>query len=265
MLLALLAFTLLVPGAVSAASVSITQTAQTALAKHIAAAPAPVRDKLNAQYLSLQSYQRQETALDDRYKALHASNAAALDAVNKRIKLIDADKISRLTNELNATRARYEPLLTLYTSLNKRIADARKLKLKELTSMLATQAELMKPATQLAREDIRVREAALKAAKAAAAATVKALKTSLAAITPLHAQTKTAQSVVSGAKKSLPAVVKTMNACVKSGSHDGTLQSLTTLVASSKSIIDQKTRIVGYENQITAIISKVNAQIPSKS
>ena len=48
----------------------------------------------------------------------------------------------------------------------------------------------MKPATQLAREDIRVREAALKAAKAAAAATVKALKTSLAAITPLHATSR---------------------------------------------------------------------------
>ncbi|MFC4811456.1 hypothetical protein [Paenibacillus sp. GCM10023250] len=263
-LLALLALALLIPGTASAASVSISKTAQTALSKHIAAAPAPTKDKLNAQYLALQSYQGQETSLDERYKSLHASNGQLLDAVNKRIKAIDAEKLARLANEANAAREKYKPLFALYTSLNKQIADARKLKLKELTAVLSRQAGTVKIAVQLAREEIRMRDDALKTAKASTAKTVKALKTKLAAIDPLHAQTKTAQSAVSGMKKNIPGVVKTMNACVKSGSFAGTLEALNALVSSSKGIVDYKTRIVGYENSVTAVIKGVNAQIPAK-
>ncbi|MBO7745624.1 hypothetical protein I8J29_15545 [Paenibacillus sp. MWE-103] len=263
-LLALLAFALLIPGSASAASVSISKTAETALTKHIAAAPAATKDKLNAQYLALQSYQRQETSLDERYKSLHASNGQLLDAANKRIKAIDAEKLARLANEANAAREKYKPLFDLYTSLNKRIADARKLKLKELTAVLSRQAETVKVAVQLARAEIRMRDDALKAAKASTAKTVKALKTKLAAIDPLRDQTKVAQSAVSGMKKNIPGVVKTMNACVKSGSFAGTLEALNALVSSSKGIADQKSRIVGYENGITAVINGVNAQIPAK-
>ncbi|WP_090639327.1 hypothetical protein [Paenibacillus sp. UNC496MF] len=263
-LLALLAFALLIPGSASAASVSISKTAETALAKHIAAAPAATKDKLNAQYLALQSYQRQETSLDERYKSLHAGNGQLLDAVNKRIKAIDAEKLARLANEANAAREKYKPLFDLYASLNKRIADARKLKLKELTAVLSRQAETVKVAVQLARAEIRMRDDALKDAKASTAKTVKALKTKLAAIDPLRDQTKVAQSAVSGMKKNLPGIVKTMNACVKSGSFAGTLEALNALVSSSKGIADQKARIVGYENGIAAVINGVNAQIPAK-
>ncbi|MBM7568463.1 hypothetical protein [Paenibacillus sacheonensis] len=262
MLLAWLAFLLLVPDAASAASVSLSQTAQTALAKHIAAAPAALKDKLNAQTASLQTIQRQETSLDDRYSTLHANNAKALDAVNQRIKLIDADKLNRMTNDLNALRTKYKPLFTLYTTVNKRIADARALKLKELTAILKQQADMLKTAVQLARAEIRIREDALSAAKAATAKTVKSLKTSLTAITSVHAQSKVALASASGTKKTIPGVVKTLNACVKSGSHAGTLQSLSSLVALSHSIVDQKTRVIEHENKIAAIINQVGAQIP---
>ncbi|QHW31655.1 hypothetical protein GZH47_12915 [Paenibacillus rhizovicinus] len=262
MLLALLAFVMLVPGTAFAASVSLSQTAQTALAKHIAAAPAVTKDKLNAQSSSLQAYQRQETSLDDQYKVLHSNNDIALDAVNKRIKLIDAAKLSRMTNELNALRGRYQPLFDQYTAINKQVAAARALKLKELASLLSRQAEMIKPAVQLARADIRIRQETLSDAKAATAKKIKTFKTSLAAIDPIHAQTKIALASVSGTKKSIPDVVKTLNACVKSGSFEGTLQSLSTLVSLSRSIVEQKTRVIGHENQITGIIKQVGAQVP---
>lgn len=264
MLLALLAFLLLVPGAASAASVSLSQTAKAALDKHIASAPATTKDKLSAESASLQSYQRQEASLDDQYSTLHSNNAKALDTLNKRIKLIDAEKLNRMANELNATRADYEPLFALYTTINKRVADARKWKLKELSSILSRQAEALKPAVQLARADIRIQQEALAAAKAAAAKKIKTLKTSLTAIDPQHAQTRVALASVSGTKKSIPGVVKTLNACVKSGSYGGSLQSLTTLAALSKNIVDQKSRVIGHENRITAIIASVGAQVPVK-
>lgn len=264
-LLASLSFTLLaVPGGASAASVALTTTAQTALDKHIASAPSTTKDKLIAQYGSLTSYQRQEDRLNDQYSTLHASNDKALEAVRLRLKQLDAAKLQRLANDVAATRTRYEPLLSYYTALNARIRDARALKLTMLTSVLNDQADAIRPAVQLAKAEIKYRDEALRVAKAETAKAVKAYKETLAGIDAFHAQTRTAQSVVSGAKKGIPGIIKTLNACVKSGSHSGTLQSLTTLSSLSRAIVDQKTRIIGHENNVTAIIALVNAQIRTR-
>lgn len=263
MLLALFAFMLLVSGTASAASVSLSNAAQTALAKHIAAAPADMKNKLNAQSSSLQSYQKQETLLDEQYKTLHSNNGKALDALNKRIKLVDAEKLKRMTNELAAQRGRYKPLFDQYTAINKNVSNARSLKLKPLVSLLSGQAEMLKPAVQLARADIRIREQALSEAKAATAKKIKALKASLAPIDSLRAQSKNALSSVSGMKKGIPGTVKTLNACVKSGSFSGTLQALNALASVSQSIVANKSRVIEYENKIKAIIAQVGAQTPA--
>ncbi|WP_219835145.1 hypothetical protein [Paenibacillus sp. R14(2021)] len=263
-LLVWLALLSMLPGAASAASVKLTDSAQAALTKHIAAAAPAMKERLNTQTQILQSYQTQENGLDSQYSALHAANGKALEAVRQRIKLVDAQKLNRMTQEVAALREHYKPLLTLYTSLNERIADARALKLKALTAMLKEQADALKPAVQIARAEIRWKEDQLKAAKAATAKTVKALKANLTEIEPLRDQTKSVQAVVSGTKKNIPSVVKTLNAAVKAGSHEGSLQSLNTLSSLARTIVEQKGRIITFENRISGIISQTNALIPSK-
>ncbi|REE78742.1 hypothetical protein A8990_12417 [Paenibacillus taihuensis] len=252
------------PGTAAASSVKLTSAAQTTLGKLIGTASSQMKERLQAQSLSLVVWQVSEDALDKQIGTLHDNNGTALAAVRERIKVIDAVKLSKLTRDVAVTKERYKPLFSLYTSLNTQIKDAKALKLKTLASLLQAQADGLKPAVAIARADIRAREDALRVAKATTASIVKHLRVMLADIDPLRDQIKSVQAVVSGTKKNISPVITTMNAAMKGDSFEGTLQSLTTLVSLSRTIVEQKQRINSFESRISGIIAATNAQIPGK-
>ncbi|SEO38836.1 hypothetical protein [Paenibacillus sp. OV219] len=265
LLIILIAVIGVLPGAAAASSVKLTSAAQASLGKQIAAASPQMRDKLQAQSLVLSVLQQSEDTLDKQIKTLHDNNGNALTAVRERIKGIDADRLSKLAQDAASTREKYKPLLSLYTSLNTQIKDAKSLKLKTLASLLQAQADGLKLAVTLARADIRARDDALRVAKAAVASKVKHLRAMLAEITPLRDQISSVHAVISGTKKNISPVVTTLNASMKNGTFEGTLQSLTTLVSLSRTIVEQKQRISSFESRISGIITATNAQIPAKS
>ncbi|SDW65331.1 hypothetical protein [Paenibacillus sp. CF384] len=263
-LLALLALLISMPSAVSASSVKLTESAQTKLSKQISTANYAMKQNLTAQLLSLRTLQQKEDTLDTSIASLHYYNGNAMTALRARITQIDAAKIAKLTQDVAQTKERYKPLFAMYASLNTQIKDAKFLKLKNLAALLQIQADLLKPSTQLARTEIRIKEELLKNAKAATSATIKHLRGKLAETDPLRSQITSVQSVISGTKKNISPVVKTLNETIKANSYEGTLQSLTTLVSITRTIVEQKQRVSTFEARISEITRATNAEIPAK-
>ncbi|RAP74552.1 hypothetical protein [Paenibacillus montanisoli] len=263
LLLAWLAFLLVLPSPADASSVKLSKSTESKLSKQIAASSSAMKGMLAAQKQGLAALQMKEDALDTAIGSLHYNNGKGLTDVRARIAQIDGAKIAKLTKDVNGTKERYKPLFALYTSLNTQIKDAKFLKLKVLAATLQAQADKLRPATQLARADIRLKEEALRAAKAAASAKIKHLRAKLAEADPLRSQIKSVQAVVSGSKKNISPVIKTLNEAIKAGSGEGTLQSITTLVSISRSIVEQKQRVHAFETRITRIIRDTKAEIPA--
>lgn len=251
------------PSAAVAATYALTPTAKTAFDKMTAAADLSQRNKLNAQYGDLQSVQEQDRKWDSSIAAQHASNEEAQKAVRQSIKKIDEAKLSKLASDVTRTKEHYKPLFALYKSINEKIDAAKLLKDKDLNALLRAQAEPTKIAVQLAREDIRSKEQALKNAKDAVARTAKAVRDTLSAIEPLKAQIKAQKSALDVPKKRLPLEWKDFTGKVKKSDAQGSSEALSAVVASTRQVIERKQAIHSLEKKIADVILKAKAQIPA--
>ncbi|WP_221469421.1 hypothetical protein [Cohnella nanjingensis] len=254
--IALLIWMGVLPGAAGASSYELSATAKTSFAKMKAAADAPLAAKLGAQYDELGALQKQAEQWDAQIKALHDRNDAAAADVRKLVSRIDADKIAKLDAQVKQAKERYKPLFANYAALNDKISAVRPLKNKELNALLKLQASTMKVSVQLARDEIRVKEAALKAAKASASAGAKKVRTALAETDPLKTRIQSEKSAASAAKKSFAAVWKTFNAAVKKQDAKGASDSLATLLTLARQTNDAKAKQHGLEQKIAETIAK---------
>lgn len=252
------------PTAITAASLELSASMKTALGKMTAAADSSLKGKINTLYSDLLNLQEQDQNWDARIKTLHYKNEETLIVLRRQIKQIDADKLNKLEIQVNQTRDRYKPLFALYTSLNKQIAAAKPLKNKVLNAMLRLQADSMKTVYQLARQDIRTKENALKAAKDSAAKTIKKIRETLADIDPINVQIKAERSATNTPRKRVSTEWINFKYAVKKSDAKSTLDSLTTLVPLSHQIVYQKQKIHTLEKKISDTILKAKAQIPSK-
>ncbi|MCQ6563224.1 hypothetical protein [Paenibacillus mendelii] len=247
----------------ASAAISVSSTFKSSLDKTLAAADSAMKGKISTQYNDFVSLQQQDTQWDANIKAIHYKNAEAETLLRKQIKAVDAAKIDKLAIQVKQTRERYKKLFDLYASLNRQISVSRTMGTKDLTSMLRSQSEAMKPAVQLARQDIRNKEAALKAAKESAARTIKKLRDILAETEPLVIRIKAERSSTDIPKKSLAAEWKNASLAVKNRDLASTLASLTTSVSLSRQIVEQKRKIHTLEEKITAVIQKAKSQLPA--
>jgi hypothetical protein len=254
-----------VPGAAAAAALELTPTAKTAYDKMLAAADPALNRVISGLYSEHLELQKQAADRENRIKSLHTGNEETLAVLRKQIKQIDADKLKQLDMQVKQARERYKPLFALYTSLNQQIAAAKPLKNKELNALLRMQADSIKDAVQLARADIRIKEAALKTAKESAASTIKRIRGTLDEIDPVKVRIKAEKSSVSRVQKSISPVWKGFTQAVKKGDAKGTQNMLETVVALSRQIIVVKQRIHTLEFKISEIINKAKAQIPSNA
>ncbi|QYR21471.1 hypothetical protein KZ483_28070 [Paenibacillus sp. sptzw28] len=251
-----------VPAAAAAAALELTPTAKSAYDKMLAAADPALSGQIRSLYNEHLDLQRQAAERDNRIQSLHKVNEETLTALRKQIKLIDTDKLNRLDQQAKQARERYKPLFALYTSLNQQIAAAKPLKNKELNAVLRMQADSVQSAIQLARADIRLKEAALKTAKESAAKTIKLIRGTLAEIDPVKARIKAEKSSVSSIQKSVSPVWKGFTQAVKKNDVKGACNMLASVVSQSRQIVVLKQRVHTLESKISEIINKAKAQIP---
>lgn len=218
-------------------------------------------DRIGALYGDFLASQKEERGWDARIKTLHSANAGAESALRRDIWNIDASKLQRIGLQLKQTKERYQPLFERYTTLNKQIAAARALKSKELNSLLGLQAEMMKSAVQSARQDVRTKEEALRAAKAEANRKMKELRGSLAGVDLLEANIKTLKQETAKANKHITPAWKSLNEYAKKGDASGAVASLSTLLTLIRQIGGHKQEIHRLEGRIDDLIRNVKHRL----
>lgn len=259
---AALILALAAPAAEAAPSVAISATAKIALDKTIAAAGEPLGSRLAEKYGNLLDLQQREERLDEAVRAAHAGNAERLLAVNAAIKRVDAAKLEALEQQAARAKERYRPLFELYSSLNRQIPVARALGGKHAAALVQAQAEGVRPAVQLARFEIRSKEAALRAAKDNAGRTARQIRGTLAAIEPVNVQIRADRSAAAALKKSAAAVSSALNRSLKSGDAKAAESALSSLVALAGHIAETKQKLLERERRIGGIIGRAEAQLP---
>jgi hypothetical protein len=254
--------TITAPNMASAASIEITPAVQASLDKTTAAADRNKAAQITRLYNDFIALNNQNRINEEQIKYLHNSNEQSLLLLNKQIKKIDADKINRLDAQVKQARDLYKPLLASYTSVNKQISLARMIRNKTLISFLTSKADALRPATQLAREDINRKEANLADAKKSSAKTVRIIKSTLDEIDPIKVKIKSETSSSSASKKALSSVWKTFTKSVNKVNPSGTADALSGTISLYREIVDRKQKIINLEKKVNDLIAKAKEQIP---
>lgn len=249
------------PTVVEAAGFELSITGKKMLAQTKTSSTTSIAQALQKQEANLVSLQQRDTSLSQQTSAIYYENKEAEVRLRTRLKQHHADKITALNQEVTSTKKRYEPLFTLYSSLTKELALARKIKNKELTAAVKAQVDTTKVAVTLAKEDIRRKQDKLTAAKKTRDEAVKKVKTSLAQQDPIKVQIKSTKSNMSAAKKRFSVEMKNFNVIVKKKEGAEVLASLTKLATIAGEIVAQKESIISLETKVKQIIAGADKQL----
>lgn len=247
-----------------AASFELPPTIKANMDKMAAAADSRTSTAITKQYQELMNLQHQDREWDQKITDVHYSNEQQLIKLKQDLKNVDAAKITTLTTQVAQAKQKYQPILALYDSLKRQHQAAKALKDKQLTAALNTQVNTAKIAVDLVRQDIRMKEQALKNAKSSAAQTTKKLKNTLSEADTLKVQIKSTKSTNTNLKKKFTAETSSLKQAIKKGDAKASLKSLETLTSLSRQMIANKQKIVQIEQKITEVYSKVASQIPKK-
>jgi hypothetical protein len=248
-------------GPAAAAAAVLTPAIQAAFELTAATAESSARIRLRSQYTELSVQTAQYDSREEQIRILHEKNTQALIVVRNQIKEIDLVAVTRLTAAVNSTKQRYQPLFDQYAALNSRIALLKGLKDKTLNSVLRTQAEAMKIAVQIARQDIRDQEALLKAAKEARNVKIAAARKTLSGIESPQTTIKSQKSVASALNKVITAEFGDFKSAIRKQNPVLAGKSLTSLLSGYKQIAASKQKIIELEQKVAAVIAATAQQI----
>jgi len=249
-----------IPHSVMAASGQLTATDLSAFEKTASAAEKPISDKMRALLHDLVLLQEEERDWEAKFKAVRYRNEESFIEIRKLIKLIEAEKLNKLENQVKQTRERYQPLFQAYSTLNQQISAARRLKNKELILVLRSQADVMKAAVQLARQDVRSKEAALRAVKAAKAAKVKKIRGILGETETIQVQIKETKNSISMLNKQASPIWSNFKLAVRQNNARSTSDSLSALVSIIRRTVNYTKDIHALEQKISGILVKAKEQ-----
>jgi hypothetical protein len=252
---------LMITSPVLAASYEVSNTTKTALAKMIQSADTAQAKKITTSFDEFMSIQKDNEKWDDLIKSLNNNNDADLSTIKKQIKDVNKDKLSQLEAQVNQAKEKLKPLNTLSKSLSNQITASKKLKNKNLTTILQIQADSVKFAIQIARVDIDMKEKKLKTVKDETSKKVQSIRNTLANIDPIKVHIKTKKTAISDLNKQVSTEWSGFIQTVKKGTPKTTFESLASLAALSRKINDHKKAIHQYEKQINSVILKAKSQL----
>jgi hypothetical protein len=245
----------------AAAAVEVTPTVRAAFDKTVTGADDKQKDELVRLYNRFLLLQQQEATREEQIKQLHYRNQEQLSVLRKQMSGIDAERISRLEAALKQTRDRHQPLFDQYQSLNRQITIASKLKNKDVTSFLRSQAAILKTAASVARQDIRLKESAVAQAKDERNKKLKRIRSTLSDMDPILIRIRAEQSSEGVYKKRVTAEWKYFAAVVKKADARGASASLGSLVSFAEKAGERGRKRHDLEQSISAIIAKAKQQL----
>lgn len=219
--------------------------------------------QLNSQYAELIALQQEEKNWEARTKALSGENDAALADLRRKIAAIDSVSLTKLKTDVEQTKERYKPLLESYTSLNKQITAAKSLPGKELVSFLRMRADAMKIMVQLAKHDIKLKEAAYRAAKDSASLKQKKVRAAMADIEPVETSIKAEKSSGASAKKRFSENWKSFTPLIKQGDPYRLSAALTAILTDMRQVVGHKQNGYDLENRVGDILASAKMRLPA--
>ena len=249
-------------GPVSAAAAESAGSFRPTFDKLVAESDAAGRAKLSAQYGELALLESDCTTQAAAVKTRQYANEERLKKVKQQIKEIDAAKLARLKLETEQVRKKYQPLFDSYKSLNNQADTASSLGAKSLATALRKQANLLKIPQQLARQDIKNKDAALKTAKTKATQSGKRVKDTLAKIDSLKIKLKASRSTAAAHKSSYGPLWTTFRSAVKKKEIKSAAAGLPSLITLSRKQLEQLQQQVKLEEEISGILATAEKQLP---
>lgn len=213
-----------------------------------ATADGATRVKLNNLYADLSTLKLEFDNREEKIRTLHYNNEQALIVVRKQIKEIDLEAVNRLQATVDSTKKRYQPLFDQYSALNKRISIAKGLKDKTLNTVLKAQGDAMKVVVQIAREEIRDKQALLKVAKETRTKKIAEARKTLSGIESPQTAIKSNKSTVTSLNKRLLRTGVILKAINKKNPLL-TTQSISSLVSGYRQIAINKQKIIELEQK----------------
>lgn len=251
----------LFPVTAAAAGYELSATMKKSFDKMAGASGSALERSLNTQYGELTALQQENRKRDSDSKELRIRNDEALTALRQQIKQIDAKQLEQLKQRVDDTKARYKPMLDIYSTINQQITAAKKLQSKEWAAMLQIQANGMKAAVQLAKQDIRNKEAQLSAAKGQTTAKQKKIRDTLAALEPVDVKMRTHRDAVSSLGKLVAADWKAFTPHVKQQDAKASSEVLSALLTRLRQISEHKRNLYDLEAETTVIINRAKSQL----
>ncbi|WP_340020925.1 hypothetical protein MHI24_18110 [Paenibacillus sp. FSL K6-1096] len=264
-LLVLSLLLVLVPlaGQAAASATVITSSVEASFGLTAATADSAGRAKLNGLFSELKLLSGQYDRREAEIRSLHDQNTAALKTAKEAVKNIDLAAITRQSAAVTSAKARYQPLFDQYSALNKRISLLKGLKDKTLNSVLRAQSEAMKLLVQAARQDIRDKEALLKATKATRTRKVAAVRKTLAGMDSLQSRIKSQRSAAAALNKRLTADWSDFKAAIRKKNSSLAGQSLSSAVSGYRQIAACKLKIIEHEQAVAGVIAAALKQARS--
>ncbi|NMI04609.1 hypothetical protein HF638_11505 [Paenibacillus sp. SZ31] len=249
---------------VEAAGIDLGVTAQKAWDTVLNKADAQNKLTLQRAYEKVGNWKTQEQAWEQKIKTLHATNTAELERLRVEIRQTDDAKIAALAEKVKQTQARYEPLFTLYSSVNRQLDAAKAIKNKEWSAAIRTQADTLRPVVQLAREDIRIKKKELAEARKRKTAEVKRLRVMLTGADPVKKQIQTAKKQVSLAKERYSNALQQFKQSTKQGQTSRVLSSLNVLASATEKWAGSKQNIHTLEQKVSTTYVKVRQELAKR-
>lgn len=212
-------------------------------------------------YDSLAGLQQEHKLWEGKNAELHNANEARLSAAKKQIKEIDAGKVRELEQKVSSVKQKYQPLFDSSSLLNKRVSSAKKLKDKTLYKLLQAQADGLKTACTIARQEIRMYEAELKSAKEARTRRSADIRKVLGEADSWKAKIKTEKSSISAANKSSSTEWSNFKAALKKKDSDRIASILTRLETLFSQGLKHRKNIYTYESKITDILIRAEGKM----
>lgn len=253
---------LLLENPVQAASIEFTDSIHDQLHKTAAAAGSTQKSIITKQYNDFSTLYKDTVSWDAKISTIHYDNEAQVSAIRQQIREINDEKITKLETQVKELKNKYQPLFDSYSSLTRQVSAAKKLKDKTLYKVLSAQADVMKTAAALARQQIRTQQDALAAAKKEKTNLSKKIRGVLAEIDPVKNKMKAEKSVLSGQSKLISTEWTNFKAAIKKSDPDRASDSLARLLTLSSKAHSLKQNIYNLEVNISGIIKRSKALIP---
>jgi hypothetical protein len=257
----MLACLLLAAPAHAAVRVEVTDATKEAFERTKAQAARSLQVQLESQMSELSVLERQAEYWEDKTRATKKRSDEAQAVIRKQIKAIDAAKVAQLEKQVKDAKAKYEPLFASYTALNKQISASRAVGTKELTSLLRSQADAMKPAVQFARGIIRAREQDWKTAKEARTKKANKIRAILDDIAPIKVRVQAERSAMRAPAARIGTEWKNFKLAVKKADPSRASSSLAYLVADFKLIVAKSRAVDELETRVAGVVARAQTQL----